>query len=94
MTLEPPAQGHRIEITGDRLAVPDDPVLPLIVGDGIGPDVTGAARRVLLAAVKKAYGGARTLNFWEVPAGGASQKAHGELLPQATIDAILTPSAG
>jgi len=81
-------QGHRIGIAGDRLAVPDDPIIPLIVGDGIGPDVTGAARRVLGAAVKKAYVGKRTLNFWEVPAGEASQKKHGELLPQATIDAI------
>ncbi|HEV8595685.1 MAG TPA: isocitrate dehydrogenase (NADP(+)) [Thermoplasmata archaeon] len=88
MTLRPPAQGHRIEVQGARLAVPDDPIIPLIRGDGIGPDVTGAATRVLLAAVKKAYGGKRTLHFWEVPAGEASQKEHNELLPQATVDAI------
>ena len=88
VTLESPREGQRIEVKGNRLAVPDEPVIPLIVGDGIGPDVTGAARRVLLAAVKKAYGGKRTLRFWEVPAGEASQKKYGELLPQATIDAI------
>jgi len=86
--LDPPASGHPIEVKGDRLAVPDDAIIPLIVGDGIGPDVTGAATRVLLAAVKSAYGGKRTLHFWEVPAGEVSQKKHGELLPQATIDAI------
>ncbi|MEK6851920.1 MAG: isocitrate/isopropylmalate family dehydrogenase, partial [Candidatus Thermoplasmatota archaeon] len=68
--------------------MPDDPIIPLIRGDGIGPDVTGAATRVLLAAVKKAYDGKRTLHFWEVPAGEMSQKQHGELLPQATVDAI------
>ena len=88
LTLKPPAQGSRIEVHGDHLAVPDDPIIPLIRGDGIGPDVTGAAIRVLLAAVKKAYGGKRTLHFWEVPAGEMSQKQHRELLPQATIDAI------
>ena len=86
--LTPPAQGNRIAIQGERLAVPDDPIIPLIVGDGIGPDVTGAARRVLFAAVTKAYEGKRALHFWEIPAGEASQRKHGELLPQATIDAI------
>jgi len=86
--LKPPKEGHPIRIQRDRLAVPDDPILPLIVGDGIGPDVTGAARRVLAVAVKKAYRGKRRLCFYEVPAGEASQKEHGELLPQATIDAI------
>ncbi len=86
--LEPPTSGHRIEIKDDRLAVPDDPIIPIIRGDGIGPDVTTAATRVLLAAVKRAYGGKRTLHFWEVPAGEMSQKVHGELLPQATVDAI------
>jgi isocitrate dehydrogenase len=90
VTLRPSEQGNRIEVKGDRLAVPDDPVIPLIVGDGIGPDVTGAARRVLLAAVTKAYEGKRTLHFWEVPAGDMAQKKYGELLPQATIDAIRT----
>ena len=88
MTLKPPTEGHRITIQGDRLVVPDDPIIPLIRGDGIGPDVTGAATRVLLAAVKKAYGGKRTLHFWEIPAGEASQRAHSEMLPQATVDAI------
>ena len=70
------------------MTVPDEPIIPLIVGDGIGPDVTGAARNVLSAAVKKAYGGKRRVCFYEVPAGEASQREHGELLPQATIDAI------
>jgi len=88
VTLKPPTEGHRITIQGDRLVVPDDPIIPLIRGDGIGPDVTGAATRVLLAAVKKAYGGKRTLHFWEIPAGEASQRAHSEMLPQATVDAI------
>jgi isocitrate dehydrogenase len=88
VTLTPPAQGHPISVDGDRLDVPADPIIPLIVGDGIGPEVTGAARRVLDAAVQKAYAGTRRLVWWEVPAGEASLKEHGELLPQATIDAI------
>ena len=85
---EPPAEGHRIAIKGDRLAVPNDPIIPLIPGDGVGPDVTGAARRVLTAGVEKAYRGKRRLHFWEVPAGEVAQKDQGELLPRATIDAI------
>jgi len=86
--LQPPPEGHPIRVQRNQLAVPDDPILPLIVGDGIGPDVTTAARRVMSAAVEKAYHGKRRLCFYEVPAGEVSQKEHGELLPQATIDAI------
>jgi isocitrate dehydrogenase len=86
--LQAPKDGHPIRVRGDRLDVPDDPIIPLIVGDGIGPEVTGAARKVLAAAVEKTFGGKRRLHFYEIPAGEASQSEYGEMLPQATIDAI------
>ena len=89
-TLPSPATGHLISVSGDALRVPDDPILPLIEGDGIGPDVTKAATRVLSAAVKQVYGGKRELVWWHVPAGERAQKEHGELLPKATLDAIRT----
>jgi len=88
--LDSPANGHVISVSGDTLRVPSDPILPLLEGDGIGPDVTKAATRVLSAAVKHAYDGKRELVWWPVPAGERAQKEHGELLPKASLDAIRT----
>jgi len=71
-----------------RLKVPNDPIIPFIEGDGIGPDIWAAAQRVLDAAVEKAFEGKRKIHWKEVYAG---QKAHdktGEWLPQATLDAL------
>ena len=62
--------------------------IPYIPGDGVGPEVTTAMRRILDAAVQKAYGGARRLDWLEVPAG---QKAYDELgtyLPEQTMQAF------
>ena len=62
--------------------------IPFISGDGVGPEVTTAMRRILDAAVQKAYGGARRLDWLEVPAG---QKAYDELgtyLPDQTLQAF------
>jgi isocitrate dehydrogenase len=85
---ESPENGHIITIKGESLQVPDDPIIPLIEGDGIGPDVTGAATRVLSAAVKHAYDGKRDLMWWKVPAGDLALKELGDMLPQRTLDAI------
>src|SRR2546428_10121459 len=52
-----PKNGKAITISGGRLAVPDQPILPFIEGDGTGPDIWRASQRVLDAAVEKAYGG-------------------------------------
>ena len=51
----PPSGGHKILITESGLRVPDDPIVPLVEGDGIGPDVTRAARAVVVAAVESVY---------------------------------------
>ena len=72
---------------GGKLIVPANPVIPFIEGDGIGPDITRASMFVWNAAVEKAYGGERKIEWCEVLAGEKAYKATGEWLPQKTIDA-------
>ena len=72
---------------GGKLCVPANPVIPFVEGDGTGPDITRAAMTVWNAAVEKAYGGARRIEWMEVLAGEKAFKATGEWLPQATLDA-------
>ena len=88
LALKPPSEGHKILIAGGGLRVPDDPVIPLIEGDGIGPDVTRAARRTIDAAVAAAFGGRRRIVWFEVPAGEVAMFRYGDLLPEATREAI------
>jgi len=68
--------------------VPDDPIIPFIEGDGIGPDIWRASQRVFDAAVQKAFGGKRTIVWKEVAAGEKAYKETGEWLPKATLEAI------
>jgi isocitrate dehydrogenase len=68
--------------------VPDCPVIPYIEGDGIGPDIWNATYRVLDAAVDKAYGGSKKIEWKEILAGEKAVEKTGEWLPQATLDAI------
>ena len=70
------------------LQVPDDPIIPFIEGDGIGPDIWAAAVRVFDAAVEKAYGGSRSISWEEVLAGQKAFDATGDWLPDATIEAF------
>ena len=70
------------------LRVPDEPVIPFIIGDGIGPDIWNASVRVLDAAVEKAYRGRRRITWMEVLAGEKAFQATGEWLPQATMEAF------
>ena len=72
----------------DGLKVPDNPIIPFIEGDGIGPDIWAAAVRVFDAAVEKAYNGKRKIAWKEVFAGEKSYKKNGEWLPQQTLDLI------
>jgi len=88
LKLRPPSEGHKILIAEGGLKVPDDPILPIIEGDGIGPDVTKAARRAISAAVEHTFGGRRRIVWYDVPAGERALFKYGELLPQATFDAI------
>ena len=86
--LNVPLEGKRIEVEDGQLRIPPHPILPFIEGDGIGPDIWAAARRVLDAAVKKAYGGKRRIHWFEVYAGGKARDKYGEWLPQDTLEAI------
>ena len=77
---------EKITMENGALKVPANPVIPFIEGDGTGPDITRAAMTVWNAAVEKAYGGARKIEWKEVLAGEKAFKATGEWLPQATVD--------
>ncbi len=77
-----------ISMTPDGLAVPDQPIIPFIEGDGIGPDIWAAASRVLDASVETAYGGDRKIEWREVLAGQKAFDATGSWLPDETLDVI------
>jgi isocitrate dehydrogenase len=81
-------QGQKITVTDGVLNVPNNPVVPFIEGDGIGPDIWAAASRVIDAAVEKAYNGERKIEWREVLAGEKAFNQTGEWLPQETLDVI------
>lgn len=85
--MESPTAGSKITIDGGKLTVPDNPVIPFIEGDGIGPDVWAAASRVLDAAVSKAYSGQKQIHWMEVYAGEKANNLTGSWLPDDTLDA-------
>ena len=80
--------GEKITMTENGLRVPANPVIPFIEGDGIGPDIWKAAQRVFDAAVEKAYGGERKVEWLEVLAGEKAFNLTGEWLPKETEKTI------
>lgn len=80
--------GTKVTIQNGKLNVPNDPIIPFIEGDGIGPDIWAASVRVFDAAVEKAYGGARKIHWQEVLAGQKAFDQTGEWLPEATLEAV------
>jgi isocitrate dehydrogenase len=83
-----PKEGARITYENGQLAVPDNPVIPFIEGDGTGRDIWRAARRVLDAGVEKAYRSKKRIVWYEALAGEKSFKQCGDWLPQDTVDAF------
>ena len=79
---------EKITMGPTGIEVPDNPILPFIEGDGIGPDIWAAAVRVFDDAVAKAYDGARAIEWLEVLAGEKAHNETGEWLPEATVDAF------
>ena len=71
-----------------KFIIPDDPIIPCIAGDGIGPDIWNAGKPVLDCAVAKAYGGRRRIEWLPVRAGEDCWKETGEFVPEATKEAI------
>jgi len=86
--LKLPGDGEIIREENGTLTVPAEPVIPFIVGDGVGPDIWNAAVMVFEAVVRKAYGEKRACRWVEVYGGQRAQDRYGELLPQDTLDAI------
>ena len=88
MKLNIPVDGVKIGYDGKRLIVPDNPIIPYIIGDGIGIDVTPVMKRVLDYAVNKAYGNDREIKWLELYAGSNSNDLYGSILPDETLDAM------
>lgn len=87
--------GELIEIQEDGgFFVPDHPVIPFIEGDGVGPDIWRASRRVFEAAVEKCYGGRRKIEWMEVYAGEKAFRMKGDWAPEETIEAIRKYKVG
>lgn len=84
-----PTEGEKITVDpAGNLQVPNNPIVPFIEGDGIGPDIWAAASRVLDAAVEKAYNGEKKISWYEVFAGEKAFNKYNEWLPEDTLTAI------
>ena len=89
--IEVPSEGEKITLREDgSLLVPDQPIIPFIEGDGVGRDTTPVMRKVVDAAVAKAYGGQRRIHWMEVYAGDKAVKRYGQgqRMPVETIQAV------
>ncbi len=93
--LTPPASGTRVTVDANgRWNVPDDPIVCLLRGDGIGRDVNGApgittcAVRVLDAAVQKAYGGKRKIAWFDVHAGDVARELYRPEVKDEQVNAL------
>ncbi len=78
----------KITVENGKMIVPDNPTIPYIVGDGIGKDITPVALKVFDAAVEKAFGGKKKVEWMKILAGEEAIEKKGEPLPQETIDTI------
>lgn len=85
-----PETGEKITVKDGKLQIPDNPIIALIEGDGTGPDIWNASKRVLDAAVEKAYSGKKKIAWMEIYAGEKAVKVYGKntWLPDETVDAV------
>ncbi len=88
------SEGTPISMDAQGLCVPDFPIVPHIIGDGSGPDIWNASKRVIDAAVKKAYAGSRAIAWKEVLAGQKAFDTVGSWLPRDTMEAFQTYLVG
>lgn len=86
--LTAPTRGEAITVQNGKLRVPDHPIIPFIEGDGTGPDIWRASVAVFDAAVQKAYGGKRKIEWFEVYAGEKSFQKFNDWLPEDTLTAL------
>jgi len=87
--LTTPTAGDTIVLRDGKLMVPDNPIIPFIEGDGTGPDIWRASKLVFDAAVEKAYGGKRSLVWFEVLAGDKAKATLDTYMPDDTLAAIV-----
>ncbi|GAC1378807.1 MAG: NADP-dependent isocitrate dehydrogenase [Ginsengibacter sp.] len=81
--------GQKITLgSNGKLSIPDNPIIPFIEGDGIGPDIWKASVRVFDAAIEKAYSAKKRIEWLEVLAGEKAFNQTGEWMPSATMDAF------
>ncbi len=84
-----PVDGTKITVNSDlSLNVPNNPVIPYIEGDGIGVDITPVMKNVVNAAVQKAYGGKRAIEWMEIYCGEKANKIYGTYMPEETFEAL------
>jgi len=86
--IEVPTEGERVELVSeedDELSIPDDPIIPILYGDGVGKDVGPQAQRVLSAAAEAT---GREIHWMRIYAGESGREEYGENLPGDTVDAI------
>ncbi|MFQ5905287.1 MAG: isocitrate dehydrogenase (NADP(+)) [bacterium] len=86
--LQVPKEGEKIEVADGKIAVPDNPIIPYIEGDGIGPDIMSASHLVWNAAVDKAYGRRKKMVWMEIFGGEKAAEKYGNVLPDDTYKAI------
>ncbi|MBD1223951.1 NADP-dependent isocitrate dehydrogenase [Virgibacillus halodenitrificans] len=82
------SQGEKIIVENGKMNVPNNPIIPFIEGDGTGPDIWAAAKKVIEASVEKAYNGEKQIDWMEVYAGQKAYDKTGEWLPKDTLDKI------
>ncbi|OTG82060.1 NADP-dependent isocitrate dehydrogenase [Acinetobacter sp. ANC 5054] len=84
-----PVDGTKITVNSDlSLNVPNNPIIPYIEGDGIGGDITPVMKNVVNAAVQKAYGGKRAIEWMEIYCGEKANKIYGTYMPEETFEAL------
>ncbi|MFH1520671.1 MAG: isocitrate dehydrogenase (NADP(+)) [Candidatus Micrarchaeota archaeon] len=86
--LKPPTEGSTISMEDGKLHVPHDPIIPIIEGDGVGIDISPVMKKVVDAAVQKAYHGKRKIVWFKILAGDESFNKYKTYLPDDTIKAV------
>ncbi len=86
--IERPLTGEEITFEGERLSIPDHPIIPYIQGDGTGEDITPVMRDVVDEAVRTTYSGDRRIQWLRVYAGESADEVYGDYLPEETVETI------
>ncbi len=88
--IEIPKTGEKVTIENGKAIIPDNPIIPFIEGDGIGPDIWKVTKKVIDAAVERAYNGKKKITWMQIHAGLSALKNYGndDILPEDSLNAI------